>query len=112
MVVSFLQSQLENKKSIKISDNNLGRMFLEFLWYYGLMFDHSKYVIYAYPTNDMMSTSEKDSMNFLFVLYLINYQNMQPSHELIIVDPLSKNNNVARSTYQFVNIKVNNWLIL
>ena len=31
---------------------------------------------------------------------------MQAAHELIIVDPLSKNNNVARSTYQFVSIKV------
>ena len=31
---------------------------------------------------------------------------MQSGNELIIVDPLSKNNNVARSTYQFVNIKV------
>ncbi len=65
MVVSFLQSQHENKKSIKISDGNLGRMFLEFLWYYGLMFDHSKYVIYAYPTNEI--TADKESINFLFV---------------------------------------------
>ncbi len=65
MVVSFLQSQQENKKSIKLTENNLGRMFLEFLWYYGLMFDHSKYVIYAYPTNEV--ASDKDSINFLFV---------------------------------------------
>ncbi len=35
---------------------------------------------------------------------------MQSSHDLIIVDPLSKNNNVARSTYQFVNIKVKKFL--
>ena len=32
---------------------------------------------------------------------------MQSGHELIIVDPLNKSNNVARSTCQFVNIKVN-----
>ena len=31
---------------------------------------------------------------------------MQSGHELIIVDPLNKSNNVARSTYQFVNIKM------
>jgi hypothetical protein len=31
---------------------------------------------------------------------------MQTGHELIIVDPLNKANNVARSTYQFMNIKV------
>ncbi len=65
MVVSFLQSQQENKKSIKIADGNLGRMFIEFLWYYGLMFDHTKYVIYAYPTND--GIADKDSINFLYV---------------------------------------------
>ena len=33
---------------------------------------------------------------------------MQSGHDLIIVDPLSKTNNVAKSTYQFVNIKVKN----
>ena len=65
MVVSFLQSQQENNKSIKITDGNLGRMFLEFLWYYGLMFDHTKYVIYAYPTSD--GIADKDSINFLYV---------------------------------------------
>jgi hypothetical protein len=69
MVVSFLQSQQENKKSIKIADGNLGRMFLEFLWYYGLVFDHTKYVIYAYPTND--GGSDKDSINFLYVIYYL-----------------------------------------
>jgi hypothetical protein len=65
MVVSFLQSQQESKKSIKIADGNLGRMFLEFLFYYGLVFDHSKYVIYAYPPNDM--GVDKESMNYLYV---------------------------------------------
>jgi hypothetical protein len=33
---------------------------------------------------------------------------MQSGHELIVVDPLNKQNNVGRSTYQFMNIKVNN----
>jgi hypothetical protein len=27
-------------------------IFLEFLYYYGYVFDHSKFVIYAYPPND------------------------------------------------------------
>jgi hypothetical protein len=31
---------------------------------------------------------------------------MQSGHELIIVDPLNKSNNVARSTFQFGNIKM------
>jgi non-canonical poly(A) RNA polymerase PAPD5/7 len=97
MIVSFLQSQLESKKPIKITDNNLGRLFLEFLWYYGIVFDHSKYVIYTYAPNDN-NPVDKESVNLFF--------NMQPNHELIIVDPLNKQNNVARSTYQFVNIKM------
>jgi len=70
MVVSFLQNQLENKKSIKIADGNIGRLFLEFLWHYGIFFDHTKYVIYAYPPNEAMS--DKESINFLYV-FLIFY---------------------------------------
>lgn len=66
MVVSFLQSQQENKKNIKISDGNLGRLFLEFLWYYGLYFDHTKYVIYAFAPNE--STNDKDSIAFHYVI--------------------------------------------
>jgi hypothetical protein len=31
---------------------------------------------------------------------------MQTGHELIIVDPLNKANNVAKSTFHFVNIKM------
>lgn len=62
MLVSFLQNQSDNKKSIKPNENNLGRLFLEFLWYYGLMFDHSKYVINTYRPNE----NDKD-MNFVYV---------------------------------------------
>jgi DNA polymerase sigma len=54
---------MENKKPIKVSDGNLGRLFMEFLWYYGLVFDQTKYVIYAYPTDNM---GDRES-NFLYV---------------------------------------------
>ena len=37
---------------------------------------------------------------------------MHTGHELIIADPLNSSNNVGRSTYQFVNIKVNSILII
>ena len=59
MVVSFLQNQLEHKKKIHISDWNLGHLFIEFLFYYGWMFDHTKYVIFAHPPNDY-NTQDKD----------------------------------------------------
>ncbi len=59
------KSQLENKKSIKLTD--LGMIFLEFLWYYGYVFDHSKYVIYAYPQNDN-SLLDKEAINNFFLV--------------------------------------------
>ena len=65
MVVSYLQSQIENGKSIKISDNNLGRLFLEFLFYYGLIFDHQKFVIYTYPPKDL---GDKEQNQYFLVI--------------------------------------------
>jgi hypothetical protein len=67
MVVSYLQSQLENRKSIKISDNNLGRLFLEFLFYYGLIFDHQKFVIYTYPPKDL---GDKEQSQYFLVIFI------------------------------------------
>jgi DNA polymerase sigma len=69
MVVSYLQSQLESNKSIRIADGNLGRLFIEFLCYYGIIFDHTKYVIYTYPPNDI--NADKDQNNF-FLVILVN----------------------------------------
>ncbi len=68
MVVSYLQSQIEGKKLIKIADGNIGRLFLEFLYYYGLIFDHTKYVIYTYLPSD----GDKDGSNFFFVNLIFN----------------------------------------
>ena len=69
MVVSFLQSQLENGKSIEIAEFNLGRLFIEFLCYYGIIFDHTKYIIYTYPPNDI-NHSDKDNSFFFVYLFL------------------------------------------
>ena len=69
MLVSFLQNQRANNKPIKINteNNNLGKLFLEFCWYYGIMFDHTKYVINAYPLNGNEMYQEKESLSFLNV---------------------------------------------
>jgi DNA polymerase sigma len=67
MVVSYLQSQLDSGKSIKIQDGNLGRLYLEFLYYYGIVFDHTKYVIYTYPPNDL-NPMDRDPSN-VFLVY-------------------------------------------
>jgi len=72
MVVSFLQSQLDGNKPIKIADNNIGRLFIEFLFYYGLIFDHTKYVIYTYLPRDM-TIAERDQSNYFIVKINFNY---------------------------------------
>ncbi len=72
MVVSFLQSQLEGNRSIKIADNNIGRLFLEFLCYYGIIFDHTKYVIFTYPPSDFNYVDKENNnlfvVNILFII--------------------------------------------
>lgn len=71
MVVSYLQSQLDANKPIKIADGNIGRLFLDFLSYYGLLFDHSKYVIYTYPPIDI-TFADKDPNSYFLVNFTLN----------------------------------------
>ena len=96
MVVSFIQSEIDNEKYNEKSPNILGETFLNVLGHYGIFFDYNNYVIITYPVNDNNDNSDRDD-SFSF---------MPNSHELIIVDPLNKQNNVAKSTFQFMNIKM------
>ena len=96
MVVSFIQSEIDNEKYNEKSPNILGETFLNVLGHYGIFFDYNNYVIITYLVDDNNDTSDKDN-SFSFV---------PNSHELIIVDPLNKQNNVAKSTFQFMNIKM------
>ena len=94
MLVSFIQSQRDSNKT----DNEyiIGKTFYEFLLHYGIRFDFNKYVILTYKINETnTSTNEKDV-----------YNTGQNSKEFMIVDPLNDNNNVAKSTFQFMNIKM------
>jgi hypothetical protein len=75
MVVSYLQSQIEGKKPIHVGDGNIGRLFLEFLCYYGLIFDHTKYVIYTYPTSDIGFVDKEGNNIFLVSLFKIEHAN-------------------------------------
>lgn len=94
MVVSFIQNQ-SNTQNELTGEFKIGKAFVKFLEHFGLCFDFSKYVILTYPINDTNSNNafEQD----------INFGN---THELIIVDPLNKQNNVAKTSYQFNNIKM------
>ncbi len=94
MLVSFIQSQRDNNKT----DNEyiIGKTFYEFLLHYGIKFDFNKYVILTYKINETnISSYEKEVYNI-----------SQNAKEFMIVDPLNKNNNVAKSTFQFMNIKM------
>ena len=96
MVVSFIQSEIDNEKYDNNSQNILGETFLNVLGHYGIFFDYNNYVIITYLVDESNDTSDRDN-SFSFV---------PNSHELIIVDPLNKQNNVAKSTFQFMNIKM------
>ena len=96
MVVSFIQSEIDNDKFNEKSPNILGETFLNVLGHYGIFFFFYNYVIITYPVDENSDISDRDS-SFSFA---------QNSHELIIVDPLNKQNNVAKSTFQFMNIKM------
>lgn len=88
-----MKSQIENKKSVKMED--LGMIFLEFLYYYGYVFNQTNYVIFTNTPNQDNGLDNEIS----------NYLN-QNSHDIIIVDPLLRSNNVAKSTFQYSHIKV------
>ena len=56
LIVNFLKIQLKNGKSIQIENGNLGRLFYEFLIYYGMEFN---------PNNTIIDTSDKlESIQF------------------------------------------------
>ena len=96
MVVSFIQSEIDNEKYKEKSPTIIGETFLNVLGHYGIFFDYNNYVIITYPVNEKGDGGDKDN----------TYQFIPNTHELIIVDPLNKQNNVAKSTFQFMNIKM------
>jgi non-canonical poly(A) RNA polymerase PAPD5/7 len=96
MVVSFIQSEIDNDKYNEESPTILGETFLNVLGHYGIFFDYNNYVIITYLLDESNESSDRDN-SFSFG---------PNSHELIIVDPLNKQNNVAKSTFQYMNIKM------
>jgi len=96
MVVSFIQSEIDNEKYNENSPYILGETFLNILGHYGIFFDYNNYVIITYPVDDTNDNNDRDN----------SFSSPPNSHELIIVDPLNKQNNVAKSTFHFMNIKM------
>ena len=96
MVVSYIQSQKDNF-DLKNEPDIIGKIFYGFLKHYGILFDFNKYLIVTYPANEAnIVNNDKES-----------YLNInQFSQEFIILDPLNNKNNVANSSFQFMNLKM------
>ena len=92
MIVYFLQQQAYAGIDISTNDNNLGQLFYDFIHYYGLEYEYSKSIIYI-----------KNNINDLDDL---KYQNIQHSSGLIIIDPLNAVNNVAKSCFQHLAVRM------
>ena len=97
MVVSYIQSKIDQKNYDEKEEDLIGKTFYGFLGHYGVYFDFNKYVILTYPIKDTNNSIADNDTPLEFG---------QNSHELIIVDPLNKKNNVAKSTHQFMNLKM------
>ena len=96
MIVFFLQKQKSSGIDISPGENNanLGKLFYEFIRFYSLNFDNSKEIININEGNNTKTFNEFD------------FHNMVHSSDLVIIDPLNKFNNVAKSCLQFYNIKL------
>ena len=96
MVVSYIQSQKENF-SLKYEQDLCGKIFYGFLKHYGIFFDFNKYLILTYPINET-NVPNNDKESFLNLNHF--------SQEFIILDPLNNKNNVANSSFQYMNLKM------
>ena len=92
MIVYFLQKQENEGIDISLSENNIGKLFYDFIYFYGSEFQFNKSIIYI-----------KNNMNDLDDL---KYQNIAHSSGLIIIDPLNPANNVAKSCFHYLGVKL------
>ena len=94
MVVFFLQIQLSTNIYNINDKNNLGKLFFEFIKFYGMQFDNTtNFVFVSVGINDKI---EREAYDFV-----LNHPT-----ELVIIDPLNHMNNVAERTFNFVNVKL------
>ena len=94
MIIFFLKQQSFSGVDISLGENNnnLGYLFINFLQFYSCEFEFGKNIIYI-----------KDTINDLDDL---KYQNFSLGSRLVIIDPLNPSNNVAKSCYQSMRIKM------
>lgn len=101
MVVSFIQEQINKEGKVnRDSPTLLGETFIQILEHYGIKFDYQKFYIKT------CSPADFDNNNNGFNGQEGQFFFDQGMHDLIIIDPLNHQNNVAKSTFQFMNIKM------
>ena len=95
MIVYFLKKQSFSGIDISLGDNynNIGQLFYDFLLFYSFEFEFSKSIIYI--NNNSCDLDD-----------LLKYQNISLGSRLIIIDPLNLNNNVAKSCFQYLSVKM------
>ena len=95
MIIYFFQFQLMNRTLDIINNpNNLGELFINFLFFY-MNFDYNekKYIFVRTALNDALENDD--------YLHLNNFNS-----KLIIIDPLEHKNNVSLKTAEFRNIQL------
>ena len=96
MIVYFFQKQKSSGIDISPGENNsnLGKLFFEFIQFYAIFFEPNKEIICLNSGINNKMFNEFD------------FPNISHNLELIIIDPLNRFNNVAKSCQQFFNIKM------
>ena len=69
LIVFFLNEQMEQNMDISINDDNLGRLFYEFLYFYGIKFDPTKITVSI--DIDNQDSIFYDQTQFVSVIYII-----------------------------------------
>ncbi len=67
IIVSFFQSQQDQGKPLSKENYNLGRLFMEFLYHYGVIFDPSKYIIYTHVPNEPKDSTFQVSTFYIYI---------------------------------------------
>ena len=89
MIVYYLQKQ--NKINTNNNNNDLGGLFFDIIYFYAIVFN-CKEKIYV------KLKDEDEDIN--------NDNNINLNTQLIIIDPLNPNNNVSKSCFQYINVKM------
>ena len=69
LIINFLHLQLENGKNILIDNGNLGRLFYEFLLFYGMKFNPNNNIIDTHNKIEQMPFFDRKYVNYFFFIY-------------------------------------------